>query len=746
MSADTAPPKGTPMRTTASRLLAAGAALALAVPAFAQAPADPADPVIAEEPAAEGETIIVTAQRNNQTEVTREGDLGVLGNKAAEDIPFSIKSYNSALILNQQPTSLGQVLENDPSIRTTFGFGNAAELFVIRGFPLYGDDIAFNGLYGISPRQLVAPELYEQVQVLNGASAFLNGAAPGGSAIGGNVNLVSKRAGQRDLFRATANYLSNEHFGGSLDASRRFGADGALGIRINGAFRTGEVAIDNEDRRAAVIGAGIDWSSGPLRLAADLAYQRYDVYGLRPKVTVSTAVPEVPDADHNYAQGFTYTRLRDIFGSARLEYDLADNALFYITGGMRDGDERGVYDGITITDAATGAARGGPSYIPYVSNNEAVQGGLRVKLAGSGISHEINIGGSHIWQVGRTAYDFRTGYDTNLYDTPAVALPGTTLFAGGDLDDPYPITRTRLGSAFASDTIGLFDDRLLITGGLRLQTINVKGYSYFGGDLATSYDEDAVTPVVGIVVKPADGISLYANRIEALSQGEVAPTGVTYPGIGSLPVSNAGEVFSPFKSVQYEVGAKAALGRFNASVALFQTQRPTGRGTLDPGNASVSYAIDGEQRHRGIELSVDGEIARGLRLIAGGSIIDAELRDTLGGQFDGNTARGVPEYTANANIEWDVPFVPGFTLTGRVVQTGGQAVNDANTLEIGDWTRFDLGARYVALLAEQPVTFRFGVDNVLNERYWSSAFDAFGSALLQGQPRTFRLSASLDLQ
>ena len=75
------------------------------------------------------------------------------------------------------------MLENDPTIRSSYAFGNAAELFVSRGFALFGDDIATNGLYGITPRQLVAPELLGGVEVLGGASAFLNGAAPGGSGI-----------------------------------------------------------------------------------------------------------------------------------------------------------------------------------------------------------------------------------------------------------------------------------------------------------------------------------------------------------------------------------------------------------------------------------------------------------------------------------------------------------------------------------------------------------------------------------
>ena len=84
------------------------------------------------------------------------------------------------------------------------------------------------------------------------------------------------------------------------------------------------------------------------------------------------------------------------------------------------------------------------------------------------------------------------------------------------------------------------------------------------------------------------------------------------------------------------------------------------------------------------------------------------------------------------------------TLTGRVVYTGAQQVNATNTLEIGDWARVDLGARYVLAVADKPVTLRFTVDNVANKRYWASAFDVFSQALVQGQPRTVKASASID--
>jgi iron complex outermembrane receptor protein len=707
-------------------------ALAAAMPALAQ---DSATGSL--------DDIIVTAQRRNQTQVTRGGSLGALGDKAAEDVPFSIKSYNEALILNQQPQSLGQVLENDPSVRTTYGFGNAAEVFVIRGFPLYGDDVGIDGLYGIAPRQLIAPELYDSVQVINGASAFLNGAAPGGSGLGGSVNLIPKRA-NRDLTRLTGNWQEDEHFGGSFDVARRFGANREWGVRINGVARSGDLAIDGEFRSAYTLGGGLDYNSGPLRVSLDLGYQRIKVRGLRHKVTLLTdAIPDVPRASANYAQPWTYSKLRDVFGVARIEYDVADNAMLYASAGARDGMEDGIYGGIRVLDAATGAANGTALYVPRTDNNEAAQGGLRVKLEAGGITHEVNVGGTINWQVNRNAYDFLygtsfDGFATNLYNPDEVPIPAS-LLVGGDLDDPKPMSRYRLWSVFASDTIGFWNDRILVTAGLRLQTVNQKAYTGLGGPATSEYDESVVTPVFGLVVKPIAGLSLFANRIEGFQAGDAAPAQVS-----GAPVLNAGEIFAPVRTKQYEVGAKLTVGPINASLAAFQIDKPiTGAvaSTTVPG--AVIYGNFGEQRNRGIEFSVDGEVAQGLRVIAGGSVISAKYHRSLVG-FTGNKYPGVPDLLLNANVEWDLPFVPGLTLVGRGTYTGDQAANDANTLELPSWTRFDVGARVVTAVADKALTLRFNVDNVANKRYWASAFQVFNPDLLQGAPRTFKASASIE--
>lgn len=700
-------------------------------------------PALAQQPAPDAplneEAIVVTAQRANQAVVKRGGQVGILGDKPAEDVPFQVRSYSEALILDQQPQTLGQLLENDPTVRTSYGYGNASEQFVIRGFTLFGDDVGLDGLYGLTPRQLIAPELYQSVEILNGASAFLNGAAPGGSGIGGSINLRPKRAGSRDLTRITAGFVSDGQVGASFDVGRRF-ADGALGIRINGARRQGEVGIDDEDRRSTILGAGIDWRGPGVRLSLDLAYQKVRVDNLRPKVTVTDFIPKVPRASANYAQPWTFTELEDVFGIARVEVDLAKDVLIYAQVGARDGSEDGIYGGITANEP-DGPATGSASLIPRTDNNEAGQAGVRGKLAFAGTTHELNAGISHVRQVNRNAFDFLggfVGYPTDLYDTPEVPLPGTG-FVGGDLDDPFPISRTRLTSLFASDTIGFAQDRILLTAGLRHQRVQVKSYNYYdGGSLTGKYDESAVTPVVGLVVKPRQGLSFYANRIEGLQQGPSAPIDPN--------ISNPGEIFAPYKSVQYEAGVKLALGRLNASLALFRTTLPSAFAVPDDDAPGLfRFGLFGKQRNQGVELTFDGELTRTLRVIAGASILDARLRETPDGVNDGNRAPGVPTYLANANIEWDVTALRGLTLTGRVVATGKQQVDAANTLDIGAWTRFDLGARFVTVAGNRPLTFRAGVDNIANRRYWSSAFETFGASLLQGQPRTFRLSATVDL-
>ncbi|HAC58873.1 MAG TPA: hypothetical protein DCF73_11030, partial [Rhodobiaceae bacterium] len=65
----------------------------------------------------------------------------------------------------------------------------------------------------------------------------------------------------------------------------------------------------------------------------------------------------------------------------------------------------------------------------------------------------------------------------------------------------------------------------------------------------------------------------------------------------------------------------------------------------------------------------------------------------------------------------------------------------ANTLEVPDWARLDIGARYAAEFGEHPVTFNFFIENVTDESYWASAN---GGILTMGDPLTAKFSVSTE--
>ncbi|GAN63438.1 ferrichrome siderophore receptor FcuA [Acetobacter indonesiensis NRIC 0313] len=720
-------------------MLASVCMASLTAGAYAQSakPADSADSAAGQtsQAASQDEQIVVKAKRRNQMEVISGGQLGALGTKKGLDVPFNIRSYTSSLILNQQSQTLGQVLENDPSVRTTYGYGNFSEMFVIRGFPVYGDDIAINGLYGITPRQLVSPQLFDQVQVLNGASAFLNGAAPGGSGIGGNINLMFKHAENTPITRVTGDYTSKAIGGGSLDVGRRFGQDKAYGLRLNVAGLSGQSAIDHERRHSAVLGADFDWHDDKTRISLDMNFQNQGVNWGRPGVFLGsgvTKVPRVPSASHNYGQAWTYNDLNYIFGMLNVEHDFSKYLTAYAAFGGMGGDEKGDYSSLTVTNGQTGAATNGAMYVPVVQTNESTRAGVRAHFYTGPVKHEVNAGGSGLWEEFDTAYAMASGsIASNLYHPTYTSRPANA-YIGGNVDNPQRNSFTRLYSLYFSDTMSFWKDRISLTAGFRYQNMLLNGYAYNGGAMTSHYDRDAITPVVGLVIRPTRQTSIYFNRIEGLAQGPQATGNVV----------NLGQIFPPYKSVQYEIGAKYDTGRFSTTLAFYQTSQPNSYTEPFGNTGQLIFRADGMQRNRGAELTVNGQILPGLRFNGGATLIDANLRKTGDGTNNGHTAIGVPNYTINGNLEYDLPFLKGGTVIGRVVNTGKQWVNTANTLHIPVWTRFDLALRYTFAVEHKPLTLRFGVDNIANTRYWASAFNGY---LLQGLPRTFKFSFTADL-
>ncbi len=711
-------------------LLSAAGVLALGAPALAQSTAEPS----------RLDEIVVTGSQVDLRpaytggQVATGGRVGMFGGLDVMDTPFSTTAYTEELARNQQARSVGDVLQNDPVVRVAKGFGNFQELYIIRGFPVYSDDMTYNGVYGILPRQFVAAEFLERVEVFHGATAFLNGAAPGGSGVGGAFNLVPKRAASTDLTRATVGFEPDGQLYAAADLSRRFGEGDRFGARLNVARRSGEGSIDGQDVDLSVLSLGLDQRGDRFRFSADLGFQDHRIDAPRPSVTPSGAVPTPPPADSNFAQPWTYTDEQQLFGVVRGEYDLSDTVTAWAAIGARDGEEQNVLANPT-SDASgvTSAYRFDNARQDTIVSADA---GIRAFVQTGPVGHRLVASASTLQSKSRNAYAFSSfaGFAGDLYAPVAVAPPAADFFIGGSLSDPDVTERVRNSSVALADMMEFMDGRLIAIVGARYQQIETSSYDYNTGAFLSGYDGEAVTPALGLVYKPGDRVSLYANYAEALVPGATAPA-----VSGGVPVTNAGEVLDPFRGEQIEAGVKYDSGAFGGTLSVF-------RSTLQSAYVDGGvFGANGEQRNQGVELSVFGEPVEGVRVLGGLTWIDAELTDTAGGALDGFRPIGVPEWQANANLEWDVPSVTGLTVEGRVVHTGSQPVSATNTVELDAWTRFDLGARYTLTAGERPVVLRARVENVADEYHWVSAGGFPGANyLVLGAPRTLILSASVD--
>lgn len=658
-------------------------------------------------------------------QVARGGRLGLLGNADVMDTPFNTTNYTAQAIQDRQARTVGDMVVNDASVRFASQPGGILDAFTIRGFAVgagnFGE-IAFDGIYGVASNYRVATDYIERIEVIKGPTALLYGMAPSGS-VGGGINIVPKRAAAKDLTQLTVDYASSVQIGGHVDVSKRVGEEREFGIRFNGSYRDGDTGLDNQSRTASTGALALDYQGQRFRTTLDLITQneKINAPSRLPHIVSGIAVPTAPDGRRNITQDWEYSRISDQSVMLKTELDLNDALTWFVDAG---GGHTRVARLFSITPNIINSAG---DLSMQVSNyrfdvdRTTIDSGLRAKFSTGPVEHNMTVQLNRYRDtLGRGVNTAATLLSSNLYQP--------TRNAAQNVAEPGyvpKISENRLSGIAIGDTLTMMDKRIELTLGLRQQ--NVQSYNFgTNGATTSSYDKSALTPLIGLVLKPWNNVSLYANRIEGLSKGDTAPNSA----------SNAGEVFSPYKSRQTEVGVKFEQGALISTLSAFEITKPSGQQT------GLLYSADAEQRNRGLEFSVYGEAVPGIRLLASATWIKAELTKTNTASTLGKTAVGVPKMQANIGAEWDVRSLPGVTLTGNVFYTGRQYVDQANTQNIPQWTKLDLGARYKTTTFGKSTTYRLSVLNALNKTYWASV-DSY-SGLAVGEPRTLLLSATVD--
>ena len=284
-----------------------------------------------------------------------------------------------------------------------------------------------------------------------------------------------------------------------------------------------------------------------------------------------------------------------------------------------------------------------------------------------------------------------------------------------------PDTLDMLG-IYLQDQIDLAPNFKLLLGG-RFDIANQR--TDFADGTTSSQQDEAFSPRVGLVYQPNDALSLYASYSRSFLQN-----------IGSV-FNNT--LFEPERGTQYEVGLKSDwLNRkLSTTLAFYQITRSNVL-TSDPANPNFSIQT-GEQRSRGVELDIAGEILPGWKIASGYAYTDARI--TADNAFEvGNRINNVPEHALSLWTTYEIQTgsLNGLGLGLGVFYVGQREGDLGNIFQIPSYVRTDASLFY------RRENFRIGlnIENLFDVRYFETAESDL--RVYYGAPLTVKGSVSFS--
>ncbi len=217
---------------------------------------------------------------------------------------------------------------------------------------------------------------------------------------------------------------------------------------------------------------------------------------------------------------------------------------------------------------------------------------------------------------------------------------------------------------------------------------------------------------VTLAVQLTDGLVAYAGYTTGLEESGTAPSNAV----------NRNAATPALRTSQRDAGIRyAILPQLSFVAGVFDVRKPYFN--LDSG---LVFRELGTVRHRGTELSLAGQPAKGLSMVIGAVLLDADVSGeavdlgAIGEKPVGTTAR-----TIRANFDYRLPAFQPLSIDLAINHQAGQVASALGFAELGGsqlrtdpQTLFDIGARYRFKLAGKPATLRAQVTNVFDDYGW----------------------------
>ena len=247
---------------------------------------------------------------------------------------------------------------------------------------------------------------------------------------------------------------------------------------------------------------------------------------------------------------------------------------------------------------------------------------------------------------------------------------------------------------------GRWGERLEVSGGLQ-RTRYRKTVTEPGGAEQKGRD-DAWLPNLSAAFKATERLAFYAGYTKGLEEGGVAPDNA----------ANKDAAPPAIRTKQVDAGFRYALtDKVKLVAGVFDVRKPYYN--LDQANV---FRELGEQRHKGVEMSLSGEVAKGLNLVAGAVLMRPRV---VGEEVDAGRIGKIPAAQVKRLVvigaDYQLPWVERLSVNATVVNLSERETSSANNVQIPGRTTLDLGARYRFQVADAPATLRVQVFNVFNK-------------------------------
>ena len=223
-------------------------------------------------------------------------------------------------------------------------------------------------------------------------------------------------------------------------------------------------------------------------------------------------------------------------------------------------------------------------------------------------------------------------------------------------------------------------------------------------------------------------LAVYAGYTRGLEESGAAP----------FSAANRGEAMPVSLTKQVDAGFRYAFTpRLRLVAGVFQVEKP-----YFNVNAANVFGPLGAVRHRGLEVSLAGQVIEGLSVVAGMVLLEPRIS---GDAVDRGIVGPIPVGPKPGNYLFNLQYFPpawkGFGLDGQVGGTSSQMAHSDNLLKNPGSAYLNLGARYTFKLVEVPTSLRVQVQNVTNAFAWN--VNSSGS-FFPRSPRRLTASVTAD--